>query len=393
MVKSFLNLIKYCETEVYKGWDPYDGLNSSVFQSTPLKHIRLARLAWIQAFKKSPVNFRRLFIVKKDYNSKGLALFLFGYCRMIKVRQGLLGIDEEYILNKIIYLANSIIKLRSSDYNNFCWGYNFDWQNRVFFQPRNTPTVVVTSFVANSLFEAYEITKNKKYLNAGLSACNFITQDLNRTKISDYEFIFSYSPVDQSQVYNASLLGARLLARGYYYTKNEAWRRLSLNAVKTIINKQQNDGSWKYGEDPVQNWIDSFHTGFNLECINDYMVYTRDFQFMNELENGLFFYRNNFFLKNGTPKYFASKVYPIDIHSPAQFIVTYAKTGLLVKYIDLVETVLNWTIKNMQDRRGYFYYQLKKGISSKIPYMRWGQAWMFYAFSNYYYALYNENMD
>jgi len=37
----------------------------------------------------------------------------------------------------------------------------------------------------------------------------------------------------------------------------------------------------------------------------------------------------------------------------------------------------------MQDKNGYFYYQLKKGISSKIPYMRWAQAWMFYALSEY----------
>ncbi len=48
----------------------------------------------------------------------------------------------------------------------------------------------------------------------------------------------------------------------------------------------------------------------------------------------------------------------------------------------LVDKVLNWTVKNMQDPHdGYFYYQLKKGISSKIPYMRWAQAWMFYGLS------------
>ena len=50
---------------------------------------------------------------------------------------------------------------------------------------------------------------------------------------------------------------------------------------------------------------------------------------------------------------------------------------------ELLDKVLNWTIKNMQDEKGYFYYQLKQGISSMIPYMRWAQAWMFYAFSFY----------
>ena len=37
----------------------------------------------------------------------------------------------------------------------------------------------------------------------------------------------------------------------------------------------------------------------------------------------------------------------------------------------------------MQDKRGYFYYQLKPGISSKIPYMRWSNAFMFNALSYY----------
>jgi len=59
--------------------------------------------------------------------------------------------------------------------------------------------------------------------------------------------------LDKSKVYNASLLGARLLARGYNYTKNADWLKLSVNAVRTIVNKQAKDGSWIYGEDKVQN--------------------------------------------------------------------------------------------------------------------------------------------
>ena len=35
---SFLKLKSYCEAENFKGWDPYDGLNSKVFQALPLKH-------------------------------------------------------------------------------------------------------------------------------------------------------------------------------------------------------------------------------------------------------------------------------------------------------------------------------------------------------------------
>ena len=37
----------------------------------------------------------------------------------------------------------------------------------------------------------------------------------------------------------------------------------------------------------------------------------------------------------------------------------------------------------MQDNKGYFYYQYRKGLSSKISYMRWSNAFMFNAMAHY----------
>ena len=48
-------------SEQFKGWDPYDGLNSKVFQALPfLKNSALCRLVVIQGFKRSPINFRKI---------------------------------------------------------------------------------------------------------------------------------------------------------------------------------------------------------------------------------------------------------------------------------------------------------------------------------------------
>ena len=73
----------------------------------------------------------------------------------------------------------------------------------------------------------------------------------------------------------------------------------------------------------------------------------------------------------------------IDIHSPAQLILTLFRLGELKNNQKLVERVVNWTIYKMQSPKGYFYYQKRKYLSSKIPYIRWAQAWMFYALSFY----------
>jgi len=257
----------------------------------------------------------------------------------------------------------------------------------VFFQPRYTPTVVATSFCADALFNSYEVTKNKKYLNIALSSSNFILNDLNRS-FNKNGVIFSYSPQDRSRVYNASLLGARVLARSYKYNKDDKLKGYSIEAAKTIVDKQMDNGAWIYGEDSVQNWVDSFHTGFNLECIFEVMKYTEVWSFREAFDLGMDFYLSNFFLEDGTPKYYSNSTYPIDIHSPAQFIATLSRTDNFNLNKQLVDKVLNWTIDNMQSTNGYFYYQKGKYFTNRIPYMRWSQAWMFYCFSEYFKSSY-----
>ena len=38
--ESFLKLKGYCEAENYKGWDPYDGLNSKVFKTLQMDKVK-----------------------------------------------------------------------------------------------------------------------------------------------------------------------------------------------------------------------------------------------------------------------------------------------------------------------------------------------------------------
>ena len=80
---ALCRLESWCESEGFKGYDPYDGLNSKFFQSLPfIKHNRIARLLWIQFFKRSPINLRPLLGISKDYNPKAMGLFLSGYCNL-----------------------------------------------------------------------------------------------------------------------------------------------------------------------------------------------------------------------------------------------------------------------------------------------------------------------
>lgn len=391
MLQSFIKLKDYCEAEGFKGWDPYDGLNSRIFQALPFfKHSALCRLVMIQGFKRCPVNLRRLALVPKEYNSKGIGLFLQGYCNLynaVNMNPALgekLG-DKTTLKTQITWLADLLISLQSKgNYSGACWGYNFDWQaRRLFLFPKFTPTVVATNFCTTALMSAFEITKNQKYLDVALSSAEFVLKNLHRTPYND-GFLFSYSPLaGNDTVFNASLLGSRLLSFCYHYTRNESYKTAARQSILACCNAQKADGSWVYGMLPVQSWIDSFHTGYNLDGLIAYEELTGDTSFHENIEKGFDFYIKNFFESDGCPKYYHDKKYPIDIHCPGQLLVTLARLHKFNDYKQLADKVLKWTIENMQDKKGYFYYQLKQGINTRIPYMRWSNAFMFNALSYY----------
>src|SRR3989339_498978 len=125
IIQSFNKLKNYCEKEDFRGWDPYDGLNSRVFRFFQMHRFRILRLAWIQLFKRSHINFRKITLVDKGYNPKGLGLFLTAYCNIYKTNK-----DPE-ALKMIHLLAKKILGVKSTGYSGSCWGYNFDWQSRL----------------------------------------------------------------------------------------------------------------------------------------------------------------------------------------------------------------------------------------------------------------------
>ena len=391
ILQSFVKLKRYCENEQFKGWDPYDGLNSKLARVLlPLKHSAFLRLCIIQGFKRCPVNLRRLALVPKEYNAKGIGLFLSGYCHLYHALEKhpeweqMLGTKEE-AKRRINELAELLISLQSKgDYHGACWGYNFDWQaRRLFLFPKYTPTVVATNFCATALMEAYKVTGKKEWLEVALTAAEFVVNDLHRTPYKE-GFLFSYSPLKGNDtVFNASLLGSRLLSYGYHYTKKEVYRELAKQSIKACCAGQREDGAWVYGMLPVQSWVDSFHTGYNLDALIAYEEQTGDCSFHKYVEKGFDYYIRHFFEEDGMPKYYDNRTYPIDIHCPGQLLVTLVRLHRTADYELLVEKVLDWTIRNMQDRKGYFYYQLKPGFSSRISYMRWSNAFMFNALTHF----------
>src|SRR5436190_9254844 len=209
---TYDRLYAYCEAEDFAGHDPFDGLNSVLFQLTPLKHVRLARLAWLQMIKRSPVDLRGVLRVKKGVNPKGVALFALAELSRFRATDDSVHADNARAFIEQP-LGTKISGMAPDGRPTTAFGYNFDWQSRHFFAPRGTPAIVPTAFAARALIEAYEAFGDQQHLDTAKDICTFILTELDRTAQADGEISFSYTPVDSSVIYNASLLAGETLAR------------------------------------------------------------------------------------------------------------------------------------------------------------------------------------
>src|ERR1017187_6262423 len=82
---TLLKLLAYCDANGWAGYDPYDALNSRVFEALPFLNSRLPRLVLNQAMKRSPINPRRLSFFPKTRDLQALALFLSPLLKLYKI--------------------------------------------------------------------------------------------------------------------------------------------------------------------------------------------------------------------------------------------------------------------------------------------------------------------
>jgi hypothetical protein len=262
------------------------------------------------------------------------------------------------------------------------WGYNFDWQGRAFFAPRGTPTIVPTAFAARAFVEAARAFDDDAFLATARSACDFILNDLNRVVETEDEICWSYSPLDRTRVFNASLLAAETLANVSTLTGEHDLGVFAQRGARYVARRQRDDGSWAYGESDFQSWSDNFHTAFVLTSISRIMKISDETraEFLETTTRGYEYWRKSFFLADGWPKYYHDRLYPVDAHSAGAAIVALLELQELDDDANtFAQKIAHWSIHQLQDSRGFFYYQLRRFYKVRTPYMRWSQAWMMYA--------------
>lgn len=368
--KAYTSLFNYCRAKDFRGFDPFDGLRSPLFKLLPFGSSKFVRLGFQQVIKRSGYDLRPALRIKPGENAKALALFALAETARYRTTG-----DEKHRRNAS-ELIDRLDQHEIRDGDTLAFGYNFDWQSRAFFAPRGTPTIVPTAFAARAMLEYSDAFADEALVRKSEAICRFIVTKLKRIVDTDDELALSYKPDDDNIIYNASLLGAETLAEVGRITNNDRYIDLASRAATFVVNRQQQDGSWRYGE--KAGWIDNFHTAYILESLYRIDPVAN----ANAIRKGFDFWLNNLFLDDGTPRYFHDNTYPIDTHSSAAAIVTLSQlSDHDPRTVPLAEKIAAWTLGNMRDPRGFFYYQMRKSAIVKTDFIRWSQAWMAYALS------------
>ena len=365
--------LQYSRDQKYLGYDKADGMSSKILQSIPVDN-KWINLAFQEGVKRAPVNIRPLLMVPKRRNFKGMALFAYSNLIMWELT------SKNIYRNEAIRCLDWLLENQSDGYNGFCGGHLHPVQGLDSKTPARTPGIVGTSYAVRALLQGGHL--DKKYSRRAKTASEYIFKDLDYQEISSGAQI-KYKPSDTGEAYtlNANALGARMLVDLFEETENQQIANSAQQILYYVASNQTMSGGWEYNDPPSASHLgmDNYHNGFIIESFLRYQDVVDSNAFEKTVESGLEFYREVLYEDNGAPCWDESKAYPRDIHAAAQGIIVFTHAGNL----DFARRIIDWTIDNLYAGDGQFYYQKRKYYTKRFTLMRWCQAWMAYALSEY----------
>jgi len=378
LYESLRQLCEWLEKNDYHGYDTFDGLSSPILRPLTFSN-KFLRQVLQQGVRRFPLNIRPLLGIPKSHSTKGMGFLARGFIRLHDAT------GDAAWRDKADRALKWLIENQSTGYSGACWGNHFDYQSRSSYVPKGVPSVVWTSLIGHAFLDAYEHFQKDCFLEIATSSCEHILRDLNTFPDGD-SLCIGYFPGQSLQIHNANALAASLLARTCSYTRNDSYRVLAEQAILFTARHQRADSSWYYGEKGNLHWVDNFHTGYVLDSLKYYTESTGDERFRKVMMNGYKYWKNTFFLLDGTPKYYNYKALPVDIQCCSQAIDTLVLfSDLDPEGLPLALKIAQWTIAHMQDPAGYFYYRrYSRWLVNKTPTLHWGQATMLCALAGLY---------
>jgi hypothetical protein len=307
--------------------------------------------------------------------------------------------DTTY-LEKAIHFLDELKGSRCANFQEYCWGYPFNWVTRYGVIKKQTPLITTTPYCYEAFLQVYELAERETFELSTLEqkeewkrilesiarhACN----DIRDFKTSETASCCSYTPFDQSGgVVNAAAYRAFLLTSASRVFLNENYWKTAERNLNFVLEAQKPDGSWPYAVDTVRDFVDHYHTCFVMKALAKIHRLTGDKAVAAALGKGVGYYLKNLFDERELPKPFAKAprltVYRRELYDFAECINLCLLLrdrfpeleGVLQRVIRRILEVWIKPDGSFRSRRLHFGWD-------NVPMHRWGQSQMFRSLAFY----------
>ena len=291
-------------------------------------------------------------------------------------------------LQKAMHFLTALRESRCRGFNEYCWGYPFDWVWHGGTIKAQTPLITTTPYVYEAFLQVNEVQPQDEFRRILASIARHVSNDIKDFQTSTTASSCSYTPFSEGGVLNAAAYRAFLLASASrVLSKDEYWRIAERN-LNFVCENQNPDGSWPYAVDGVRGFVDHFHTCFVMKALAKIYALTGYKPCGDALAKGVKYYLNNLFAADGLPKPFSKAprltVYKRELYDCAECInlclllrdeFPQLETTLQV----VIRGILNEWVKpdgSFRSRRLYWGWD-------NVPMHRWGQSQMFRSLAYY----------
>src|ERR1022692_2711066 len=156
----------WVEDHDYKGYEPFDGL-SSWARRLAFGTILGDRLL-LQLIRQSPINLRPLLGVPPKDSTKGRGYMAWGYLILYRTT------GRPDYLDKAVRCLEWLDQHKSPRFKYHAWSNHFDFSSRGGRYTKDDPIIVWTALIGQAYLEAFEVTKQDRFLATAVSVCNWI---------------------------------------------------------------------------------------------------------------------------------------------------------------------------------------------------------------------------
>lgn len=291
---------------------------------------------------------------------------------------------QEQYYRRALHFLNILDQTRCPGYENYCWGYPFNWETVRGTIREGTPLITTVPYAYEAFKQAYQIDGDDRWRQIMRSIAQHAVQDYRDIETSASASTCSYTPdpKDSVGVVNANAYRAFLLTSAATDFSDEKYQKIADRNLNFVLESQNPDGSWYYANDGKRHFIDHFHTCFVLKALAKIEILTGGANCTAAIERGVRYYVTNLFDQRGLPRPFSRPprliVYRRELYDYAECInLAILLRGRFPKLDSILSILVDEVLSVWQEPDGSFKSrQLLLGWD-RTPMHRWAQSQMF----------------